>query len=459
MTLSPSERHRIVDRVFDRLPTGTGADLRLWEERFGTIRFATGRIHQPHAESLRGASLRVSTARRVATATTGDLSDAGLDELAQTAVGFAKVAPEDPNFPGFPGARRPSSVPFSRATAEMPIDAQIRLGERVLEGARDVHEDARIAGVVHIGEERWTVANTAGRWAECRRSIANGNLLVERLDLDPPGSGWAERASWDAARLDPEALGRQAAERAPRTAPVPEPAGQKRVVLDGSAAAKLVIELAYLGYGSRGFEEGWSCLKGRSGRKAIASCLSLHDDATARDSLPQSIDYEGTPKRRTALAVRGVVHAPVTDLRSAARLHLPRTGHALPPEAPFGEFGALPTHLGVTSSEAGSLEELFQEVRDGILVTRFHYVRVVHAGRSMITGMTRDGTYRIRHGELAEPVVNLRFTESVLRALAGARMLGTDRRCYAGEDERGGSCVTTGPLALGSFRFTSATVF
>jgi PmbA protein len=459
MSLSASERHRIVDRVFDRLPTGATADLRLWEERFGTIRFAVGRIHQPHAESLRGASLRAVVGHGIATATTGDLSNAGLRALADTAVAFAQVAPEDPSFPGFPGASRAPAVPYSRRTAQMPLESQVRIAEEVLGGASEVHPDSRIAGVVHIGEERWTVANTSGRWAECRRSIANANLLVERLELDPPGSGWAERASWDASQLKPRLLGREAAERAPRVAPVAAPAGRRRVVLDGSAAAKLAIELAYLGYGSRGFEEGWSCLKGRVGRRTLAPCLSIADDATSPDSLPQAIDYEGTPKKRSTLAVRGVVHAPVTDLRSAARLHLRPTGHALPPEAPFGEFGALPTHLAVTSSSAGRFEELLREVGDGLLVTRFHYVRVVHAGRSMITGMTRDGTYRIRHGELAEPVVNLRFTESVVRALASAKMLGRERRCYAGEDERGGSCVTTGALALGGFRFTSATVF
>jgi predicted Zn-dependent protease len=31
----------------------------------------------------------------------------------------------------------------------------------------------------------------------------------------------------------------------------------------------------------------------------------------------------------------------------------------------------------------------------------------------VITGMTRDGTFRIRNGRLAEPLVNLRFTVSV----------------------------------------------
>ncbi len=73
----------------------------------------------------------------------------------------------------------------------------------------------------------------------------------------------------------------------------------------------------------------------------------------------------------------------------------------------------------------------------------------------MITGMTRDGTYVIENGEVALPARNLRFTESVLTALKGVTFLGKDRRTYFDD----GSAVTAPSLAVGSFRFTSATLF
>jgi predicted Zn-dependent protease len=37
----------------------------------------------------------------------------------------------------------------------------------------------------------------------------------------------------------------------------------------------------------------------------------------------------------------------------------------------------------------------------------------VHPRDGIITGMTRDGTFRIRDGKIAEPLVNLRFTVAV----------------------------------------------
>ena len=43
---------------------------------------------------------------------------------------------------------------------------------------------------------------------------------------------------------------------------------------------------------------------------------------------------------------------------------------------------------------------------------------MVEPRQGILTGMTRDGTFRIRDGKLAEPLVNLRFTVAVPDVLA-----------------------------------------
>jgi predicted Zn-dependent protease len=75
-----------------------------------------------------------------------------------------------------------------------------------------------------------------------------------------------------------------------------------------------------------------------------------------------------------------------------------------------------------------SLEEMVKSVRRGIYVTRFHYTNVVEPMKAVITGMTRDGTFLIEEGEIKKPVKNLRFTESVLKALSRVRGVSRDRR-------------------------------
>jgi predicted Zn-dependent protease len=69
--------------------------------------------------------------------------------------------------------------------------------------------------------------------------------------------------------------------------------------------------------------------------------------------------------------------------------------------------------MAVDPRDAASVEELAERVGNGLYITRLHYLGVVHPREGVITGMTRDGTFRIRDGKIAEPLVNLRFTVSV----------------------------------------------
>ena len=68
---------------------------------------------------------------------------------------------------------------------------------------------------------------------------------------------------------------------------------------------------------------------------------------------------------------------------------------------------------------AGSADELAELVDDGIYVTRLHYLGVVDPREGIITGMTRDGTFRIEGGKVTTPVVNLRFTTPFPALAAG----------------------------------------
>ncbi|HWJ45679.1 MAG TPA: metallopeptidase TldD-related protein, partial [Gaiellaceae bacterium] len=109
----------------------------------------------------------------------------------------------------------------------------------------------------------------------------------------------------------------------------------------------------------------------------------------------------------------GVARSVVWDRSTAARAGngASTTGHAGPVES--RDWGPLPYSLSVRPGEAESVAELAELVNDGIYVTRLHYLGVIDPREGIVTGMTRDGTFRIRDGKIAEPLVNLRFTVSV----------------------------------------------
>jgi predicted Zn-dependent protease len=138
-------------------------------------------------------------------------------------------------------------------------------------------------------------------------------------------------------------------------------------------------------------------------------------------------------------------------MRTAPKLGDELTGHF----SGSHEFGPYASNVVLEAGDRSG-DELIGDVEDGLLVTRFHYVNILDRPRTLLTGMTRDGTFRIRSGEITGAVHNLRFTESVLDALATAQGAGRDLAAFAPEYGSFGSSVAPA-LRLGRFHFTSAT--
>jgi len=76
----------------------------------------------------------------------------------------------------------------------------------------------------------------------------------------------------------------------------------------------------------------------------------------------------------------------------------------------------------------------------------------LHPVRTLFTGMTRDGTFLIEHGELTQPVKSLRFTQSILDALRGVQAVGREARQW-----REYLPVVAPAVRLERFNFTGVT--
>ena len=83
-------------------------------------------------------------------------------------------------------------------------------------------------------------------------------------------------------------------------------------------------------------------------------------------------------------------------------------------------------------------------------------MNVLDRPETLLTGMTRDGTYRIKNGELAGAVRNFRFAQSVLGALGSARRIGRQVASFAPEFGAFGWTVAPA-LHVGDFHFASTT--
>jgi predicted Zn-dependent protease len=102
-------------------------------------------------------------------------------------------------------------------------------------------------------------------------------------------------------------------------------------------------------------------------------------------------------------------------------------------------------------------EQMLASTERGIWVTRFHYTNPVHPVKTVLTGMTRDGTFLIENGQLTRPLKNMRFTESILEAFSRAEMLSSEPKLIVNDWGGTGTCV---PAAkINGFRFTGTTEF
>ena len=145
---------------------------------------------------------------------------------------------------------------------------------------------------------------------------------------------------------------------------------------------------------------------------------------------------------------RGVCAGVVYDTPTALRDGVASTGHSLPQP---NTWGPLARHMTMEGGDA-AWQDLVGSVSRGLYVTRFWYVRDVHPLRTVITGMTREGTFLIEDGRITRPVKDLRFTQSIVGALDAVVGVSRERRLELGE---GASGVLAPWLQIGRFTFTS----
>jgi PmbA protein len=71
-----------------------------------------------------------------------------------------------------------------------------------------------------------------------------------------------------------------------------------------------------------------------------------------------------------------------------------------------------------------SVEQMIASTERGIYITRFWYSNMVDEKQATMTGMSRDGTFLIENGKLTQPLRNMRYNESLLKAFANIDAIG-----------------------------------
>lgn len=420
-------------------------------KRSGLTRYANSFIHQNVAESNTTVFFRSAVDGKVGTTSTNSLKKEDLHRALKTSLEIAKLQPSNPDFKGFPKPAKYKKI----ETYFEPTDkyAPRQRAEVIKKICKEADKfKVTVAGAFSTSAADVAVLNTNGVAAYQPVTTASINLIA----MSDTSSGYASGLSRRVMKIPFNQITETAIKKCldSQNPEILEP-GKYDVILEPEAVAEIMNWMTYIGFGAKPFLENTSFMSRKVGKKTMSPEITIYDDANDSGGLAMPFDFEGVPKKKVLLVKKGLVGGPVYDSLYAVKGKTKSTGHALPPGS--GE-GPMAGNIFVAAGKK-SRQALISSVKDGILVTRFHYINgLLNTTKTVMTGMTRDGTFRIKNGKIIGAVKNLRFTESITAAFSRVGGLSQESRLVANWWDNFGCCSS--PLIwIKKFNFSGKTEF
>lgn len=235
-------------------------------------------------------------------------------------------------------------------------------------------------------------------------------------------------------------------------------AGRYDTVLPPSAVADIMV-YAYWSAGARTAHEGRSVFGKPGGGTRVGERLSetpvslWSDPAAAGLECPPYVMTPGSSELASVFD-NGLATPACVWIDKGELAALPTTRHT-------ATLTDLPLHPWVsnvslgTPDGAGDVDALVSDLDDGLLVTCMWYVREVDPRTLLLTGLTRDGVYRVRGGEVVGAVTNFRFNESPIDLLGRIEAVGATAPTIGREFGAYFSRTAMPPLRVSGFNMSS----
>ncbi|MDP3276563.1 MAG: TldD/PmbA family protein [Deltaproteobacteria bacterium] len=379
----------------------------------GFARFSRGELEQHIAidecKIMARAAVTTAEGTRLATVLSTDASPDAIARTLRQAERVARVTPVCDGWPGFAQAKPALS---SRHSTIEPLGVGPR-ADRVAALLGETRARGLLAaGALESSVQRAVIENTEGRSRAGITPFASCKVFA----LSSDGvSGFAQRTTRDVETLDGAALAREASEKCLAGAdPMVLEAGEYDVILEPSAVVELLEWLAFTTFGAREFHDGSSAFAGKLGDKITGDRITLVEAGDAPEGFALGFDREGVDREPLVLIAQGRAERVVYDRLVGARHGVESTGNS----APLAAFDDAPIAQALTLlGGEETVESLTAKVSRGLHISRFHYVNgFLEPRRTLMTGLTRDGTFLIERGERTRGVRNMRFTDSVFEA-------------------------------------------
>ena len=417
-------------QIFDRVRKLSNADeveVHFSGGHFALTRFANNTIHQNVAEENQVLSVRTVFGQRTARASTNKFDDESLDHVVKSSEALAKVQHPDQDLLPMPESKEASSKSSVRVPQRHFEQTADTSAERRAENVKSIVGVAdryklTTAGVFSSGESFEGIFNSRGLTRWHTQSMAEVSITM----LAGDSSGWQKANSPNVASLDPVLLAETAAQKAVDSAhPREVPPGKYTVILEPAAVLD-IVGFMFFDYSGVAILDQRSFLTGRIGTKLFGDNITIVDDVAHSLQAGSPFDGEGMARQRVPLVENGRVTRVVYARSTVARMKraeyretvgpIEETGHGFPLP---NEMGEMPLNIVFASADnPQAVEQMIASTDRGLLVTRLWYIREVEPFEKMLTGMTRDGTFLVKNGQVQCGVRNFRFNESLIHMLS-----------------------------------------
>jgi predicted Zn-dependent protease len=199
------------------------------------------------------------------------------------------------------------------------------------------------------------------------------------------------------------------------------PAGRYDTIFPSGSVADIYVYMMWVA-GGRDAHEGQSVFSKKGGGTRVGEKLS--NVALQLFSTPTHPVLSGSPfvaastsSSFTSVFDNGQKQAQVDWIKDGVLQSLVQTRASAQltslPYTPFGD-----NLIMSVDGASGNLEDLVKKVDNGLLLTTLWYIRMVDPNSLLLTGLTRDGVYYVKNGEVQGATNNFRWNDSPVSALS-----------------------------------------
>lgn len=445
MTLAPASTFPSQDEALDLIESAIqqsqaeGVFVSLNASHSTLSRFSENQISQNLSRDRVQLTVTSYFGQRSASASTTEMNPDAIAATLRRSEELAHFAPEDPEWVPLlePQTYEARSPAFDEATANLSAIARGEIVQQACQRSRQA--GANGSGTLSTSVALQAVGNSLGLRA-CDRTTEADFSFTARIGN---GSSWNQRSAWSIDHLPTHQITEKVIQRAIHSQnPREISPGVYPVIFDGAAFADLLPWVIW-NLDARAADEGRSFMSrtnesgetigNRVGEPLFSPLVQIQRDPVHPLLQTETFFSDGLPNTHLEIVKNGIPQT-LSYSRFWAQQHQ---------KTPTGMFSPI-----VMAGSPQSLSDLIAQTERGILISRAWYVRYVNPRTLEVTGMTRDGTFWVQDGEVAYPIKNLRFNQSLPEMLRDVDALSSVQRFD--------SSVVPG-VRVTAFRFSSIT--